>query len=71
MPHFQCKNQADFHIWCITTHQQGFMSMYTTCINVLRLRYAKAHQSIEHMMRVAYMGKCMSMADMDNGDHTW
>ena len=48
-----------------------FMPMYMTCINMLELRYVKAYQSIKHMMRVAYMGKPMSLIDIDKGDHTW
>ena len=52
-------------------HQQGFILVCTTYINVLELRHVEAHRSIEHMMHVAYTGKPMSLADMNRGNDTW
>ena len=52
-------------------HQQGFILVCTTYINVLELRHVEAHRSIEHMMHVAYTRKPMSLADMNGGNDTW
>ena len=44
--------------------------LYMACINMLGLRHAEAHWSIDQMMHVAYTGKPMSLADIDMGNHT-
>ena len=56
VPHFHGENPVEFCIWCAIMHRQGFESMYSACINML--------------MRVAYTGKLMSLADMDQDNHT-
>ena len=71
MPHFHSENPTKFHARCAMAHQQGFILVCTTYINVLELRHVKAHRSIEHMMHVAYTGKPMSLADMNGGNDTW
>lgn len=59
MPHFHNENPVEFFIKCITVHRQGFMPMYTACIKMLGLRYVK------HIIRDTYLGKSMSLANMD------
>lgn len=70
MPHFHGENLIEFHVWCTTMHRQGFIPVYTSCINMLGLRHAGAHQSAKHMMRVAHIEKLMSLANMDTSNHT-
>jgi len=43
MPHFRCENLVKFYFWCATAHPQGFMLMYTTCVNIFILRQTGAH----------------------------
>ena len=70
MPHFHSDNLAQFRIWCAMVHWQGFIPMYTTCVNVFILRQAGAHWSIKTLMHVAYTRKPMSLADMYRGNQT-
>ena len=43
MPHFYGENLAKFRVWCATAHWEGLILVYTTCVNMLGLRQAKAH----------------------------
>ena len=65
MPHFHGKNPVEFYVMFTMRHRQGFMPIYTTCITMLGQRHAEAYQSIKHMMHVIYMGKPMSLANID------
>ena len=56
VPHFHGKNPVKFCVWCAVMHRQGFMPMYMTCINMLTC--------------VAYTGKSMSLANIDQDNHT-
>ena len=49
VPHFHSENLAEFRVWCIVVHRQGFMPVYTTRANMLVLRRARAPQSIKHI----------------------
>ena len=71
MSHFHGKSLAKFCVWCAIAHWQGFFPMYTACINMLKLRKAKAYRSTKHMMHVTYTRKPMSLTDMDKGNHTY
>ena len=70
MPHFHGKNPAEFRIWYAMAHQQGFTSMYTERIDMLILRQVEAPKVSSVLIRVAYMGKPVSLGDMDQNNHT-
>ena len=49
VPHFHGKNLAEFRVWCIMAHRQGFMLVYMALASMLILRRAETPQSIKHI----------------------
>ena len=49
VPNFQGKNSAEFRIWCVMAHQQGFMFVYAARTNMPILSQAGALQSTKHI----------------------
>ena len=43
------ENLAEFHVWCVMAHQQGFLFVYITRIDMLILWRVEALQSIKHV----------------------
>ena len=71
MPHFHSENSAEFCVWCTMAHWQGFASVYTARIDMLcsNCDELKPFKASSMLMRVAYMGKLMSLDDMDQDNH--
>ena len=61
MPYFHGENLAKFRVWCAMAHQQGFVSVYMVPIDMLVWCV---------LMWVSYMGKLMSLVDIDWDNHT-